>query len=95
MDRRFKKTHLYRVDISLEIEKEFNNEIEIDFVILNEATPRFLYNVLKSGYCIYAVNETLQHEFSIKIIREYLDVKPMLDMYDKMTVMEVIDDKNK
>ncbi len=88
MDKTFKKHYLYQVELSLEIEKEFNNKIEVDICILNEATPRFLYNVLKSGRNIYAKEKKTQHEFEIRILYYYLDIKPMLDMYDNITVME-------
>ena len=87
-----KKHYLYQVDLSLEIEKEFGNKIEIDLHILNNATPRFLYNVIKNGNLIHSKNETLQHEFEIRVLYDYLEIKPLLDMYDKMTVMDVLKD---
>ena len=90
LDKSFKKPYLYQVELSLEIEKEFNNKIEIDICILNEATPRFLYNVIKNGRNIYKKEEKIQHKFEIRILYYYLDIKPMLDMYDKMTVMEAL-----
>jgi len=90
LDKAFKKSYLYQVELSLEIEKEFNNKVEIDLSILNEATPRFLYNVIKSGRNIYKKEEKIQHEFEIRILYYYLDIKPMLDMYDKITVMEAL-----
>ena len=90
LDKAFKKSYLYQVELSLEIEKEFNNKVEIDLSILNEATPRFLYNVIKSGRNIYKKEEKIQHEFEIRILYSYLDVKPMLDMHDKITVMEAL-----
>ena len=42
LDNTFKKHYLYQVELSLEIEEEFDNKIEIDLCILNEGTPRFL-----------------------------------------------------
>ena len=90
LNKSFKKPYLYQVELSLEIEKEFNNKIEIDTCILNDATPRFLYNVIKNGRNIYKKEEKIQHEFEIRILYYYLDIKPMLDMYDKMTVMEAL-----
>ncbi len=92
LDSTFKKHYLYLVDLSLEIEKEFEHKIEIDLCILNSVTPRFLYNVIKTGCVIHSKNETLQHEFEIKVLYDYLEIKPFLDMYDKMTVMDVLKD---
>ena len=92
LDREFKRPHLYQVDLSLEIEKEFDNKIEIDLCILNNATPRFLYNVIKNGYIVYSKDDTIQHEFEIRILYEYLDIKPILDMHDNLTIMDVLED---
>ena len=92
LDSTLKKHYLYQVDLSLEIEKEFGNKIEIDLCILNDATPQFLYNVIKNGNLIHSKNETLQHEFEIRVLYDYLEIKPLLDMYDKMTVMDVLKD---
>ena len=92
LDKTFKKPYLYQVDLSLEIEKEFGNKIEIDLCILNDATPRFLYNIIKNGRIIHSKDEMLQYEFEIKILYDYLEIKPLLDMYDKMTIMEVFKD---
>ena len=92
LDSTFKKHYLYHVDLSLEIEKEFGNKIEIDLCVLNDVTPRFLYNVIKNGRIVHFKDETLQHEFEIRVLYDYLEIKPLLDMYDKMTVMDVLKD---
>ena len=92
LERNYKRHYLFQVDLSLEIEKLYNSKIEIDLCVLNDATPRFLYNVLKNGYIIHSKNETNQHEFEIKVLYEYLEIKPLLDMYDKITVMDVLED---
>ncbi len=92
LDNTFKKNYLYIVDLSMEIEKEFENKIKVDLNILNDATPRFLYNIIKSGNIIHSKDEMLQHEYEIRILYDYLEIKPILDMYDKMTIMEVLKD---
>jgi len=92
LDSTYKKHYLYQVDLSLEIEKEFGDKVEIDLCILNEATPRFLYNVIKNGRVIHFKSETLHHEFEIRVLYDYFDIKPLLDIYDKMTIMDVLKD---
>jgi len=92
LDKSFKKHYLYQVDLSLEIEKEFVNKIEIDLCILNDATPRFLYNIIKNGRIIHSKDKTVQHEFEIRVLYDYLEIKPLLDMYDKITIMDVLKD---
>ncbi|HEA71043.1 MAG TPA: nucleotidyltransferase domain-containing protein [archaeon] len=92
LDSTFKKHYLYQVDLSLEIEKEFGNKIEIDLCILNNTTSRFLYNIIKNGHNIHSKDNITLHEFEIKVLYDYLEIKPLLDMYDKMTIMDVLKD---
>ncbi len=92
LDSTFKKHYLYQVDLSLEIEKEFGNKIEIDLCILNDSTPRFLYNVIKNGRIIHSKEDMFPYEFEIRVLYDYLEIKPLLDIYDKMTIMDVLKD---
>ncbi|GAG89208.1 unnamed protein product, partial [marine sediment metagenome] len=50
----------------------------------------FLYNVIKGGQNIYSKEKKIQYEYEIRILYYYLDIKPMLDMYDKITIMEAL-----
>lgn len=90
----FKESALYFAELSVKIEKSLNFQINIDLRILNEATPRFLFQVIKNNKILYCKNKTFMHEFELKVMYEYQDIKPMLDMYDKISVMEVFNDEN-
>lgn len=95
LNRDFKMPGSYQIDLILEIESKFEYKVEIDLQILNDGTPRFLYNIIKNGQIIYLKNETIQQEFEIKVLYEYMDIKPMLNYYDEMTILEVLKDKSK
>jgi len=90
----FKESALYFAELSMKIENTLNFQINIDLRILNEATPRFLFQVIKNNKLLYCKNKTFMHEFELKVMYEYQDIKPMLDMYDKISVMEVFNDEN-
>jgi len=67
--------------------------VKLDLRILNEATPRFLFNVLKEGILLYCKN--IHSEYEIRVISKYVDIKPMLDYFDRLSIEEVLgpDDK--
>lgn len=49
-------------------------EIErVDIVDLRRASPVLAYEIITTGRCIYAVNETIQLEFECHILRQYKD----------------------
>ena len=90
----FKESAFYFAELSVKIEKALNFQINIDLRILNEATPRFLFQVIKNNKILYCKNKTFMHEFELKVMYEYQDIKPMLDMYDKISVTEVFNNEN-
>ncbi len=81
---------LYFAKLSSKIEENLDCCIEIDLRILNEGSPRFLFQVIKYGKILYSINNTFRHEFELKVLYEYQDIKPMLDLYDKISVLEVL-----
>lgn len=92
LDKNFEKKGLYSIELGIEIEKLLEKKVYIDLRILNNATPRFLFNVLKNGKNIFARSQRFFHEFEIRVLYDYQDIKPMLDYYDKLSISEVLDD---
>ncbi len=88
----FKEPPLYFAELSSKIEKCFNYKINVDLRILNNATPRFLFQVIKSGIILYSQDNNFKDEYEIKVIHQYLDIKPMLDMFDNISIREVLKD---
>ncbi|MEJ2248853.1 MAG: nucleotidyltransferase domain-containing protein [Candidatus Lokiarchaeota archaeon] len=89
----FEEAPLYFAELSSKIEKFFNYKINVDLRILNQCTPRFLFNVINEGKVLYVRNTTFMHEFELKVIYQYQDIKPMLDLYDNKSIMEALDDE--
>lgn len=89
----FKISGLYLAELSSEIERRFYFKINIDLRILNNSTPRFLFQVIKHGKIFYFKHKSIVHEFEMRVLFEYQDIKPILDMYDRISVMEVLGDE--
>ena len=84
---------LFFAELASKIEKEFNYSINIDLRIINNATPRFKFQIIKNGIILYSKEETFKDEYVIEIINQYLDIKPMLDMFDNIYIREVLGDE--
>jgi uncharacterized protein len=55
----------------------------VDIVILNTAPPFLKYQVLKKGRILFDKERDLRVKFTEKAITEYLDYKPIQDIYLK------------
>ena len=55
----------------------------VDIVILNTAPPFLKYQVLKKGRVLFERERNLRVRFTEKAINEYLDYKPIQDIYLK------------
>lgn len=49
---------------------------DIDLIILNEAPLLLKHRIVQSGIEIYTKDEKLSSEFRIKVMEQYLDLKP-------------------
>ncbi len=92
LDRKFEGRPLYFAQLNSEINQKFNYKINTDIRILNNATPRFLFQVINRGKILYYKDKNFKDEFEIKIITEYLDIKPLLNHFDNQYLMEVLKD---
>jgi predicted nucleotidyltransferase len=53
----------------------------VDIVILNAAQPFLKHQVLKTGRILFDRNRKLRVRFTERVITEYLDYKPIEDVY--------------
>lgn len=90
----FQEPSLYFAQLGSEIEKAFKYRINVDLKILNEKPPRFLFQVIKHGILIHCKDSTVKDEFEIKVITQYLDIKPLLDHFDNLFLREVHKDES-
>ena len=76
-----------RFDEHLELIGIFNNVFrtdEIDLIILNDASLRFCYVILKTGKLIYFRNKDDLIDFRDQVLKYYLDFKYFRDSFDKV-----------
>lgn len=84
----FQPDHLYEIKLARELEKmlktRYNNFKPIDVRILNHKSLRFLFSIFNNSKVIYSKNDLERCNFEDKIIKQYFDIKPHYDFYDKM-----------
>jgi hypothetical protein len=61
----------------------------VDIVILNTAPPFLKHQVLKTGSVLFDRNRKLRVRFTEKAITEYLDYKPIEDIYLKSVAKRI------
>ncbi|MHB1043092.1 MAG: type VII toxin-antitoxin system MntA family adenylyltransferase antitoxin [Eubacteriales bacterium] len=55
--------------------------LEVDLLFLQKAPVYLKFDVIKNGKVIYSRDEDFRTDFEDITIRDYLDFKPVLDMY--------------
>lgn len=84
----FKPDVLYEVDLAGKLEKKLKNDLivfkPIDLRILNDMSLRFLFSLLKKSKILFSRDDFTRIKFESKVVKEYLDIKPHQDLYDKM-----------
>ncbi|MCS7198325.1 MAG: nucleotidyltransferase domain-containing protein [Candidatus Bipolaricaulota bacterium] len=68
-----------RLQMTLDL-MELLRASEIDLVILNHAPPLLKYKVVTTGKLLYSRDERALNRFELRVLTEYLDFKPVLDM---------------
>ena len=82
----FRLTRRQRFDKHLELIGIFNTVFhtdEIDLTILNDASFRFCFVVLKTGDLLYCKHKAELVDFHDQVIKNYLDFKYFRDRFDR------------
>lgn len=58
---------------------------QVDVIILNTAHPFLKFQVVKNGHVLYLRDEKLFYRFKANALGLYQDIRPMYDLYDRMT----------
>jgi len=94
----FKPKLMYEVKMAGKLEKQLRDtfgEIKVvDVRILNDKPLRFLFSMLKNSKIIYSSDDFKRVQFEAKTMKEYLDIKPHFEIYDKMREMRYANKKN-
>ena len=82
----FRLTKRQRFDKHLDLIGVFNivfHTDEIDLTILNDASFRFCFEVLKTGNLLYCKHKAELVDFHDQVIKNYLDFKYFRDSFDR------------
>jgi predicted nucleotidyltransferase len=84
----FKPKLMYEAKIAGKLEKKIKEILKetkpVDVRILNNKPLRFLFSMLKNSKLIYTSDEGKRVNFEAEVMKEYLDIKPYFEIYDKM-----------
>lgn len=85
---------LYEVKLAGKLDKVLrpicNPFKQVDVCVFNNKPLRFLYSVLKNSKIIYSKNDLKRVHFEANVIKEYLDIKPHFENYDKMRSLRYV-----
>ncbi len=83
LDGKYKPDALYTSKVARIVNKSLALKTEVDVRILNNASSRFLFQVIKSGKLLMSKDEKKRVLFETDAISRYLDFKPFYRMYDE------------
>ncbi|MCS6937335.1 MAG: nucleotidyltransferase domain-containing protein [Candidatus Bipolaricaulota bacterium] len=69
-----------RLSLLAEVPRALNVP-HVDVAVLNEASPALRFKVIQYGRVLYNQDETVRVRFEAKTLREYLDTRPLRDLY--------------
>ncbi|PXF57951.1 MAG: hypothetical protein C4B59_14185 [Candidatus Methanogaster sp.] len=74
----------YAVRMAGEIQSKCHLTRDVDLRVLNRRPVRFLNQILRYGELVFVRDEKKRVEFETGVLKEYLDFKPFLRVYDRM-----------
>lgn len=83
LEKGFKKDVFYEARLALEIEREAKLK-NVEVVVLNDRSLRFLNQILRYGKLIISKNEKERIRFEAFVTKSYIDFKPYYEEYDKL-----------
>lgn len=83
IERNFKRHVFYEIEIAREIE-EYTGLKDVEVVVLNDKSLRFLNQVLRYGKLIFSRDEKARILFEMDVTKRYIDFKPYYEEYDAM-----------
>ena len=62
---------------------------DLDIVFLDFAPLTLQFEVVTTGKVIYRVSREFEYDYKEKIIKEYIDFKPLLDVQDQILLERI------
>ena len=71
----------YESDLAMKIEEVLHKEV--DLRTINKAQISFLHQIVSTGKILFASSDKTRVEFETKTLMNYLDFKPVNDLYEE------------
>ncbi|NVM05240.1 MAG: nucleotidyltransferase domain-containing protein [Candidatus Helarchaeota archaeon] len=62
---------------------------QVDLIILNNAPIFLQYVIIKDGILVFSRNEKARVSYETTVVREFLDIKPLFDYYNKYLIKRI------
>ena len=85
---RIKNTMIIFEELYLSLSPVFPDR-DLDIVFLDFAPLALQFEVVTTGKVIYRVSRELEYDYKEKIIKEYIDFKPLLDIQDQILLERI------
>ena len=85
---RIKNTMIIFEELYLSLSQVFTDR-DLDIVFLYFAPLTLQFEVVTTGKVIYRVSREFEYDYKEKIIKEYIDFKPLLDIQDQILLERI------
>jgi len=85
---RIKNTMIIFEELYLSLSQVFPDR-DLDIVFLDFAPLTLQFEVVTTGKVIYRVSREFEYDYKEKIIKEYIDFKPLLDIQDQILLERI------
>ena len=85
---RIKNTMIIFEELYLSLSQVFPDQ-DLDIVFLDFAPLTLQFEVVTTGKVIYRVSREFEYDYKEKIIKEYIDFKPLLDIQDQILLERI------
>jgi len=85
---RIKNTMIIFEELYLSLSQVFPDR-DLDIVFLDFAPLTLQFEVVTTGKVIYRVSREFEYDYKEKIIKEYIDFKPLLDVQDQILLERI------
>jgi len=70
------------LNVTLRLARAFDVDLaSVDVVGLNDAPVELAYDIIARGKLVYCTDTELRVDFETRLMKEYMDLKPFLDVY--------------
>ena len=83
-----KNTMIIFEELYLSLSQVFTDR-DLDIVFLDFAPLTLQFEVVTTGKVIYRVSREFEYDYKEKIIKEYIDFKPLLDVQDQILLERI------